>query len=223
MSTPMVSPLLNRTLSAVYRFYDAFLFPLGESALPIASPLQVSIPKLRWDALRSDDDLTYRFSCSTLTGPPISGLNFDVSVVAAAGDFINFEPISLTLPLPVSTPPLRSDFLIPKPLWPAVSFRPPEGETAIRGQLKSPTSQPVADIKIEMWTGVSPTPPPGTPYTRSDAKGSFLYRLPLLPQPPAPAVTVTMHLRLNGGLLAATPASLAVVWGATQIFQIQRT
>ena len=219
MST-LVSPLLQRTLAAVYRFYDAFLFPLVDTAPPITSPLEVSIAKFRWNALRAGD-FTYRFSSLTLTGPAFTGVNLPVQVTASAGDYINFEPILLTLPLPISTPPQRSDFLIPKPLWPAFSFRPPAGETAVRGQIQSPSAQPVAGLKIEMWPGAAPVPPPGTPYTLSDANGAFLYRFPLLMG--ASGSVLPINVRLNGGLLAVTPASLPVVLGQTQIFQLQRT
>jgi hypothetical protein len=57
VSTPFVTPALQRTLSAVYRFYDAFLYPTDPSAPPIGSAkdrtspvsslLNVSIPELR--------------------------------------------------------------------------------------------------------------------------------------------------------------------------------
>ena len=220
MSAIQVSPLLQRTLSAVYRFYDAFFFPIDDTTPPIASPLDVSIPALNWSARRADDDLTYRFSALTFTRPAPSGVNLAVQVVASAGDYVNFESILLTLPLPVSIPPQAADFLIPRPLWPAIGFRPRAGETAVRGHITSPTAQPVAGLKVEMWPSPGPTPP-GTPYTLSNANGDFLFRLPLLKG--WTGSTASFEIRLNSGAVAVSPASAAIVLGVTQIISFQRT
>jgi hypothetical protein len=220
MNALLVPPLLQRTLSAVFRFYDAFFYPLDDRVAPIRSPLDVSIPGLRWRAVRGDD-FTYRFSASTLTQPAPAGANLAVQVAASGGDYASFEPILLTLPLPLSVPPSRADFLLPTRLWPTVALRPPEGETAVRGQIRSGTAQPVADLKVEMWPGPAATPPAGTPYTRTNAAGDFLYRFPRLKG--AAGSTLSLNVRLNGGAVAVSPSSLAIVAGLTQILQLQRT
>jgi hypothetical protein len=220
MSAPMVTPLLQRSLSVVYRFYDAFLYPtLSDKTTAIDSQLEVSIPKFAWNALRSQDDLTYRFSWMTLTEAPPAGANLDVQVVATAGDYLNLDPFQVTLPLAISNPPKASDFLQDKPLWPAESMRTPAGETAVRGRISNASNVPAAGVKVEMWTGGAPLPPPGTPFTQSAANGCFLYRFPLLAG--ARGSTVTVNVRLNNGVLLVTPSSLPVVIGQLQIFQLK--
>jgi hypothetical protein len=204
----------------VYQFYDAFFYPLDDRVSPITSQLDVSIPSLRLRAFRSDDDSSYRFSALTLTQPAPTGTNLSVQVIASEGVYVSLEPILLTLPLPLSVPPTRADFLIPKPLWPTVAVRPPVGETAIRGQIRRATVQPVANLKVEVWSGLGP-PPPGTPYTRTSATGDFLYRLPRLKG--AAGTSVSINIRLNDGTIAVSPSSLSIPFGLTQITQLQRT
>ena len=221
MSVPHISPLLQRTLSAVYRFYDAFYFPIDDSTPPVNSLLDVSIPNHKWSALRVEKDLTYRFSAPTLTQIAPTGTNLEVGVVDPGGEYVNFEPILLTLPLPLSTPPVNTDFLIAKPLWPTIAMRPPAGETAVRGHIRSATSQPVGGLKVEMWLGPSLTPPPGTPYTVSNTKGDFLFRFPLLKG--QSGANASFRVRLNAGAIVISPALLSIVLGATQIISLQRT
>jgi hypothetical protein len=221
VSTPLVAPLLQRTLLAVYRFYDVFFYPIQDRTTPVNSPLEVSVPSTGQVALRSDGDFTYRFSAVTLTQPAPVGVDLAVQVVATDGDYASFEPILLTLPLPLSTPPVRGDFLIPTPLWPTVAYRPPSGETAVRGAVRSPTAQPVAGLKVEVWPGASPLPPAGTPYTRTNANGDFLFRFPLLKG--TAGTSLTAGIRLEGGAVPVTPSSTSIVLGRTQIIPLQRT
>jgi hypothetical protein len=220
VNAPLVAPLLQRTLCAVYRFYDAFFYPISDLTPPVTSPLSVSIPSLNWSALPSDDDFTYRFSAPTLTQVAPSGANLAVQVTSANGDYVSFEPIALTLPLPLSTPPQRSDFLIQRPLWPTVALRPGRAETAVHGRIWTAGAQPVADIKVEIWTGGTPLPPPGTPYTRSNANGDFLFRLPLLKG--ASGASATFAIQLAGGAIGVSPASVSIALGQTQIIEFQR-
>jgi hypothetical protein len=214
------APLLQRTLSAAFRFYDAFLYPIDDLTSPLTTPLKVSIPSLNWSALRADDDFTYRFSALTLTRPAPSGPGLVVQVVAPGGDYVAFEPISMNLPVPLSSPPKRADFLIAKPLWPTPAVRPSDGETAVRGFIRSSTAQPISDLKVQMWLGGTPAPPPDTPYTRSHANGDFLFRFPRLKG--ALGGTVSINVRLSDGAVAVSPASLSIVLGQTQIIGFQR-
>ncbi|HEX3864910.1 MAG TPA: hypothetical protein VHY35_24755 [Stellaceae bacterium] len=215
-----VAPRLQRSLSAVYRFYDAFLFPPDERTPPLDVTLDVTIPALDWAALPWANDFTYRFSASTLTRPAPSGAGLAVEVTARNGDYINFEPILLTLPLAVSLPPLRSDFLIARALWPTPAARPPAGETVVRGTVRSATAQPVADLKVVMWSGGSVSPPAGTPYTRTNAAGDFLYRLPQLKGATGSAVSIT--IQVEDGAVTVAPATLPILLGQTQIVAFQR-
>jgi hypothetical protein len=221
VNAPYTAPLLQRTLAATYQFYDAFLFPVGERTPPVTAPLEVSIPSFKWSAFRGDD-FTYRFSALTLRQAAPSGAGLAVEVVAPGGDYVNFEPILLSLPLPLSSPPKRSDFLIVRPLWPTTALRPPGGETVVRGFVRSPTAQPIADLKVEMWLGAGATPPPGTPYTRSNVNGDFLFRFPLLKRPP-PGTTTAIKIQLAGGTIPISPASTSIAFGETQIIRFQRT
>jgi hypothetical protein len=217
------TPLWQRSLSAVYCFYDAFYYPVGaaippDPTPPITSPLTVSIPVLSWQAFAADD-FTYRFSALTLTLPAPTGTNLGVEVTALDGDYVSFNPIQVTLPLPLSSPPTRADFLLPTPLWPTVAVRPPAGETAVRGFITSPTSQSVANLKVEMWLGGGPAP--GSPFTFSNANGDFLFRFPLTKG--TPGQTVSANIQLAGGAIPVTPAALSMTLGVTQILPFQRT
>jgi hypothetical protein len=219
MSAPYVSPLLQRTLAVVYRFYDVFFFPLDDSTPPITSPLDVSIPSLQWSAFAADD-FTYRFSALTLTRPAPAAATHEVQVTALQGDYVSFESIKVPTIL-ISSPPQVSDFLRNKPLWPTAAVHPPLGETAIRGQIRSTTAKPVDGLKVEIWDAASPTPPPGTPYTLTDANGGFLYRFPLLKG--AAGSALALNIQLNGGAIGLTSTSFSIALGATQILIFQRT
>lgn len=221
MASTYVSAVNQRTLCAVYRFFDAFMTPVNSRTPPIGATLNVSIPSLAWEAKRILADGTYRFSASTLTRPSPVGPNLAVSVVSEAGQYVTHVPILLTLPLPVSTPPVAADFRQDLPLWPTASLRPPAGETAVRGRIFSPTAQPVENLKVEIWAGAAPLPPPGTPFTFSDINGDFLFRLPLLKA--ASGQMLPIRIRLQSGLLPVIPASLSLTTGQTQIISFQRT
>jgi len=228
MSAPFVNPRLQRTLAAAYQFYDAFFYPLDDLTPPVTTPLEVAIPSLGWSALRAENDASYRFSALTLTqqapsntpSPP-NPPSYAVQVKAPGGDYVSLEPIALVLPLPQTTPPKRGDFLIPKPLWPTPALRPPAGETAVRGFIRSATAQAVGGLKVEMWLGNAPVPPAGTPFTRSNGAGDFLFRFPRLKG--APGQTQAVSIRLEGGAVAVSPANLLIQYGQTQIIQFQRT
>ena len=96
-----VTPILQRTLSAVYRFYDVFFFPLDDTSPPVTIPLDVSILALRLTAQHAPTDATYRFSALTLTQPAPTGVNLDVQVSDSSGQYTTLQPIQLTLPRPL--------------------------------------------------------------------------------------------------------------------------
>jgi hypothetical protein len=224
MNAPYVAPVFQRTLLAVFQFYDAFFDASDDRTLAITSPLEVSIPNLGWIAFRADD-FTYRFSARTLTQSAPGGSQLTVQVVAPGGDYVSFEKITLpALPLPPPNPPRpprRGDFVFQLPLWPTLAVRPPGGETAVHGYIWNNTAQPLAAVKVEMWPGAAPAPPPNTPYTLSNASGDFLYRFPLLKGTPGDARA--MNIRLNGGAVSVLPNSLNIVLGQTQIVHLKGT
>jgi hypothetical protein len=221
MASTHVAAVNRRMLCTVYRFFDAFMTPVNALTPPVAHALRVSIPSLAWTALRVAEDGTYRFSASTLTMPAPAGPALPVTVLDESGAYVNHVPLVLTLPRPVSSPPVAADFLIDLPLWPTPAWRPPPGETAIRGHVTSPTAQAVDHLQVEMWTGPSLVPPAGTPFTFTDVHGGFLFRFPFLKA--APAQPLPLRIRLQAGLLPVVPATLSATTGQTQVIPFQRT
>lgn len=218
---PLTAPLLRRSLAAVYRFYDIFYLPFDGAVPPVRSPLAVSIPSLRWHALWAENDATYRFSALTLTKSAPIATQMAVEVVAQNGDYVNHEPIKLDLPLPLSTPPRSDDFLLCRALWPTTAFRPPPGETAVRGQICGAGA--LGGLRVVMAEGATPPLDGDGPYTFTDARGEFLFRFPRQKGPPRD--NITLHIQVSeGGLpVAITPATVSAVYGTTNLCQFQRT
>jgi hypothetical protein len=100
-------------------------------------------------------------------------------------------------------------------LWPTVAFRVPAGETAVTARLVSAGNQTVAGLKVRLFDAAAPPPPPNV-YTRSDAAGQFLIRLPALRRAnvanPTVLLTVQVFDTANAPLLV-TPATLIVPIG----------
>jgi hypothetical protein len=180
--------------------------------------LDVSIPTLRWSALPEESDRTYRFSALTLTQPAPIGVNLAIEVTAPGGQYVSHEPILVTLPRPLSAPVQRADFLVNQLLWPTTALRPPPGETAINGSIRSATAQPVDNLTVEIWSG----PPSLRRERRSRARrrGNFLNRFPLRKGPAGSLANV--RIRLNGGAVAVAPATLPIVLGRTQAIPFDR-
>jgi hypothetical protein len=166
------SPLVIHRLAAALRFVDAF------TGMPVRVPLAVSIPARRWPALRVATDATYRFLVTNAAVP--AGV-FNVAVTAPDEEYVNWEPFTVQLPRPVVPHPLpvrASDFLIARTLWPTPRLRLPPAETAVLGLIRNGAAQPVAGLRVALFKPPGPAPP--APYTRTDARGTFLFRLPLL-------------------------------------------
>jgi len=204
-------------LAVVYRFQDTFHKPPGLPP-PIRSPLEVTIalPEGTWAAFFADRDSTYRFR--RRLGEVPAG-TFDVTVTSRDGEYQNFEPFGITLPVTLAGPhPTAGDFLVVKELWPTTLFRVPSGETAVYGRIES-TTLPVADLKVRLFKGVSP---PASPYTRTNANGEFLFRLPKLP---GLGGTDSLKIRVedSGGTVPVTPSPFTVQLGKAQIVSFTRT
>ena len=221
------TPVLSRYLGVVVRFVDPF------TNRPVPVQFSVSIPELRWTALWRGSDSTYRFSKSNV--PVIGGVpqlptgTFDLKVdlpgrendppdpptALPRGPYAAFEPRLVTLPPAAPHPPpvLVSDYLVDLLLWPTVAFTVPAGETAVVAQIVSSTAQSVVGLKVHVFQGASP--PAGTPYTRTNAAGQFLYRLPDLKRKVG-ALTASLGIQVFSAAdtpLAVTPSSFAVPIG----------
>ena len=147
MNAPYVAPRLQRSLSAAYSVLRCVLLPIDDLhpadrlAARCVDPVvaveraargrrfHLPLQRAHADAAGADRRQS--------RGP---GRRRRAATTSASIRFV------LTLPLPVSAPPQRPDFLIAKPLWPTTAMRPPDGETAVRGHHRSPTAQPVADL-----------------------------------------------------------------------------
>jgi hypothetical protein len=220
-------PTLTHYLGVVVRFVDPF------TNRPVQVQFSVSIPALKWLALWWGSDSTYRFSKSNV--PVIGGVpqlptgKFDLKVdlpgrendppdsptALPRGPYAAFEPRQVTLPAVAPHPPpvLVSDYLVDLTLWPTVAFTVPAGETAVVAQIVSSTGQSVAGLKVLVFQGASP--PPGTPYTRTDSAGQFLYRLPDLKRKVG-ALTASLGIQVFSVAntpLAVTPSTLSLPIG----------
>ena len=209
------SPALTRDLAAAVQFFDPF------TSLPIRVPFAVSLPALQWTALRWDTDATYRFSLANVLilggAPNLPTGAFTLSVTRAGAPYAALEPRQITLPVTAPHPPpvLYEDYLVALALWPTVAFRPPPGETAVTARLVSTSNQNVAGLKARMFAASTP-PPPANVYTRSDATGQFLIRLPALQRKNVANPTALLDVQVFNAAntaLAVTPATLTVPIG----------
>jgi hypothetical protein len=189
------APRVLHRLAVVLRFVDAF------TDAPVRVPLAVSIPARAWPARYAETDATYRF---LVTDADLPAGTFAVAVTAPGGEYVSWEPIAVQLPPPglAHAPPLRAgDFLVTRPLWPTPRLRLPPAETAVVGRVVSASAAPVAGLRVALFK--PPGAPPAAPYTRTDARGEFLFRLP--------------HLRgsASGGVVVSKAAVAAEVRDAS--------
>jgi hypothetical protein len=203
-------------LAAAVRFEDAFTLAPVDVPLDVRAetlPIVTSMPLLPWKATLGKTDTTYRFFVADRTVMPVGAIA--VKVTAPREEYVDFEGFSMVLPRPlVAHPPTpaASDFLIKKTLWPTRALKVPAGETAIVATVKSAGANPVAALRIKVWTGLGP--PPATPYTYTNDAGEALVRLPDLKTVVggviSPTATVNLELRLP-------PAPYATAVAPTQI------
>lgn len=200
--SPTDTPRCVHRLAVVLQFIDAFTGAIVSAPLSVSIPTPGAVlrPPTPWLARRDSGDSTYRFIATNADVPTGT---FDVAVEAAGGEYVNLEPVTVTLPMvppgpvpPHPAAPRRADeYLVQKVLWPTTRLRPPPGETAIRGTIASTGGASVAGLRVIVFTAGDPVP--ASPYTRTDEQGQFLFRLPAL------------QSRLVGGAVVST-ASLAV-------------
>jgi hypothetical protein len=194
-------------LGVAIRFIDVFT---GEV---IRVPLQVSAPAQNWQAVRRAQDATYRFVFSEVSVPTGS---FDIDVEAPGGEYLNWIPIEVTLPIVPATSPITvGDYLMELPLWPTRRVRPPDGETAVIGRLVSATANPVSNLDIRLFRQGDPAP--AMPFARSDGMGAFLFRLPWFQWQTPPLPNVEIRVTESGGtILPVNPSSFALEPGRLQ-------
>ncbi len=180
---PTDRPRVVHRLAVVLRFVDAF------ASTSVRVPLRVWIPAQNWpgrpandwEARRSVKDDTYRF---LVTNAAIPAGDFNIQVEAPGGEYVSLEAISVSLPMippgppPPPPPPPRSalEYLVERTLWPTVRLRPPTGETAVIGRVTSTGGSSVEGLRVVLYHAGDPVP--ASPYTRTDASGQFLFRLP---------------------------------------------
>ena len=76
------------------------------------------------------------------------------------------------------------------------------------------------DSQSQAVIGPAPVPPAGTPFTRTDAHGDFLFRFPLLKG--VPGDVLPAQIQLAGGAIAVSPAAPTIVVGRTELMTFQR-
>lgn len=209
-------PTFTHRLAIAYQFADAF------TGLLVRSPLVVTIPELRWTAVRSEQDFTYRFVVTNQDVP--TGGPYDVVVTSTAGDYVALDPIDVTLPIVVAHPPpvRRSDYLVTLPLWPTRRFA-SVNETVVIGHVTSLGATPVDQLKVVLDR--TPTSYGNArPFTRTDPHGDFLYRVPESKAwDSANNVPITQETLVititdtNGNNVIPTPTQFPIDVGATQI------
>ena len=215
MTSLLLHPTIAHRLGSAVQFIDHF------TRLPIRTPLRVSIPNQRWDAIRSESDFTYRF-IRTNREIPIG--NFDVVVECPSGEYESVEPVTVALPIIVGHPPpiVRDDYLSRFPLWPTRRLRPEVGETVVIGRLlhTGPPLAPAVGMRVRLSTPV--IPPPGTAYAYSKANGEFVYRLPGLRMSisggiPVRTATLNVEIRDAADVVSfpAIPSTIVVRLGET--------
>lgn len=191
-------PRIEHRLVAAVRFLDAF------TGKTVGVPLDVRINRLPtvdgpfrlpWVAGRALDGETHRFLLTNRETEPRGSV--DLVVTAPGGEYADFEPRPLALPLPRTGSGTVTDFdafRVERALWPTRLFRLPPGETAIVGDVRaSSTRAPLAGYRIVL-TAVGTTVRPGTHSqwrTYTDAQGEFVVRAPGVVERPAHSVQVT--------------------------------
>ena len=210
-------PLVTHRLGVAVQFFDVF------THVTVLAPLRVTIPSLQLVAVEPiSDDGVYRFLLPEPTFPPPPPATVEISVEAEAGDYVSNEPIPVQLPVAPTVPPRRSDYLVRAPLWPAVSARPPPGETAVVGHVVSgtpPNVVPAVGYKVVLFASGETVG--SVPYARTDPNGDFLYRLSRL-RGSAVGGTVVRTATLSAALFTPTGPPVASVDPATLTVDLGR-
>lgn len=191
-------PRQHRELLVALRFHDVFQDP----NVPLRVALDVRIDALGLVGFPAADG-TWRFSVVGVPPPTVAG-TFAVTVGCPSGEYVAFDPISVTLPIvPTTSPPVAAEFLVVIPLWPTRRLAIPTGEGAVTGVVRQ-AGVPQPDLRVVLHPLVAP--PPGTPVARTDPTGTFLYRLPRAPSATT-ADPLTLHVVVTDAASAPVPVT----------------
>lgn len=200
-------PAVRHGLAIALQFEDIFT---GE---PVRAPLQVSIPELRWKAVRGGDG-TYRFVSGISQPPPGS---YEVEVVSPTGEYRSFVPLQITLPHAGPTPPTRLGWMVTRPLWPTRKLRIGPNDTGLTGRLVTAgVPQPLR--KIRFVGSMAPV----DPYTFSDEHGELIARFPHArrdPIGPTPVLTLALTIELDDGAATVSPGAVTIDLGTIRYQQ----
>jgi hypothetical protein len=165
-------PAVTFALATVIRLVDAF------TGVPLRERYDVRLAgREDWAPVFRESDATYRF---VVSNAPIPSLVTDVVITGNdATRHRDADGLTVTIPPPGPAPvPLTvGHYLTEHPLWPSRTFRPPPGETFVRGLvLRAGAPQP--DHRVRIAAGAAPAAT--APAAPTDADGQFGYRLPSL-------------------------------------------
>jgi hypothetical protein len=184
MTATFDHPRIEHRLAAVIRLVDAF------TGMPIEQRYDVRLAGQEWWTPRfAEVDSTYRFQRTNRPLPALGTIGVTVSPAVDAPTHRDLGGLTVTIPPagPAPVPVTILHYLVEHPLWPIRSFRPPPGETFVRGRVIR-ANVGVPDQRVRIAAGAAPTlTDPAAP---TDADGEFSYRLPQLRIQAATTTTV---------------------------------
>jgi hypothetical protein len=201
---------VRHSLAVAIVFEDVFSDDL------VRAPLEVSIPELRWKAVRAGDG-SYRF-IHTIGEPPVG--TFALEVVAPTGEYRDLAPLPITLPHPGPLPPTRLGWTIKRPLWPTRGLRTGPGDTVLVARLET-AGAAQANRKVRFLGSGAPV----DPHTFSDERGELLAYFPFAKRDALdtpPVLDLELAIEIDDGAAAANPPVVTIPMGTTtfQRFEI---
>jgi hypothetical protein len=180
-------PALAHTLAVAIQLVDGF------TGVPIRERYDVRLTGMEWwTPYFAETDATYRFFVTNraLPAPVPATVPVTIAPIDPAATHDDHGGLVATIPPagPAPVPLTVARFLVVHPMWPNRGFRPPPGETFVRGTVRR-AGIPVPGQLVRLAT-IAPTP--AVPAARTDNDGAFAYRLPgLRVQAATPAAVVT--------------------------------
>lgn len=193
MSCVFDRPAVTLRLATVIRLVDAF------TGVELRERYDVRlVGREDWLPVFRLSDATYRFVVSNEPVPGLGSVNVTITAPVGA-THRDADGLSVTVPPAVAPPvPLTVGyFLHEHGLWPARTFRPPPGETFVRGRVLR-AGAPLPDHRVRIAAGGPPTST--VPAAPTDADGEFSYRLPglrILAQPSGVAASADLHVEVQ--------------------------
>lgn len=217
-------PALRHTLAAVIRLVDGF------TGVPIRERYDVRLTGMGWwTPYFAETDASYRFFVTNraLPAPVPATVPVTIAPIDRAATYDDQGGLVATIPPAGPTPvPLTvARFLLVHPMWPNRTFRPPPGETFVRGTVRR-SGAPVAGQLVRLAT-IAPTP--AMPAAPTDNDGAFAYRLPGLrvqaANPAAVVTTAQLQASVTDGAgvaqtITAPPLPLSVPLGRTTVLTL---